>query len=177
MLTVLVLSALAPGQAAAPVLFNRDVRPLLSDRCFACHGPDKAHRKAGLRLDVREGALAEGAVVPGKPGESELIRRVTRKHGDEGHMPPRKTGKVLSAAEIELLRRWIKEGAPYERHWTLAALRRPAVPDVRDGQWANNAVDRFILARVEAAGLKPSADADRTTLIRRLTLDLTGLPP
>src|SRR5262249_45420546 len=87
------------------------------------------------------------------------------------------TGKVLRAAEIELLRRWIKEGAPYERHWTLAPLRQPPVPDVRDGQWGNNAVDRFILARIEAAGLKPSADADRTTLIRRLTLDLTGLPP
>jgi hypothetical protein len=175
MICLVLLSALAPGES--PVSFNRDVRPILSDRCFFCHGPDAAHRKAGLRLDLRESALEDGVIVPGKPERSELIRRINRKPGDKRQMPPHKSGKVLSAGEIELLRRWIAEGAKYERHWTLAPPGRPALPAVADAAWPSNAVDRFILARIEATKLRPSPDADRVTLIRRLTLDLTGLPP
>src|SRR4051812_25794527 len=111
---MLLLALLLP--AAPPVAFNRDVRPILADRCFACHGPDAAHRKAGLRLDTREGAMkVDGVIVPGKPGQSEFVRRVSLKHPDRGVMPPRKTGKAVAPREVELLRRWIAEGAAYER--------------------------------------------------------------
>src|SRR5262245_59549751 len=175
MLFPLLFAALAAGQTPPTVSFNRDVRPILSDRCFACHGPDAGHRKAGLRLDVREAALS--VITPGQPEKSELIDRITRKHGEDGHMPPRKSGKVLTASEIALLRTWIAQGAAYERHWTLAPPRTPPVPDVKDARWGHHPVDRFILVRIEAARQKPSDDADRVTLVRRVTLDLTGLPP
>jgi hypothetical protein len=163
-----------------PVNFDRDVRPILSDNCFACHGPDVNKRMAGLRLDVPAGPfqkLPSGrmAVIPGDPAKSELMERVTATNAL--HMPPESTGKKLSDAQIETLRAWIAGGAPYGRHWAFVPPRRPALPAVQDKTWPINSIDRFVLARLEQEGLKPSPIADRRTLIRRVTLDLTGLPP
>lgn len=161
--------------ATRRVEFNRDIRPILSSRCFACHGPDANQRKAGLRLDTLSGAKTGRAVVPGKPEQSQLVVRITA-NGDL-QMPPPSTGKVLTASEIGLLRRWIAQGAEYQAHWSYLPPRRPALPAVRNAAWCRNPIDRFILARIESAGLKPSPDADPATLIRRLSFDLTGLPP
>ncbi len=161
--------------------FNRDIRPILSDTCFTCHGPDEAQRKAKLRLDTRDGALAKlrsggHAIVPRKPGESELLRRILSTDASE-QMPPPKSNKKLTAVQIDLLKRWVEQGAEYAAHWAFVAPARPSLPKVQQGQWVRNDIDRFILARLEKEGLKPSPEADRTTLIRRLALDLTGLPP
>ncbi len=169
------------GSAAAAVDFNRDIRPILSDRCFACHGFDEKERQSGLRLDVREAALlpsdsGRAAIVPGDAGASELVRRILTDDPDD-RMPPAKTGKPLSAAESALLERWVAEGAEYQAHWAFVAPVRPAPPAVRRADWPRNEIDRFILARLEREGLEPSPEASRETLIRRLTLDLTGLPP
>lgn len=159
-----------PLAAAEPKLeFNRDVRPILSDKCFACHGPDSGHRKANMRLDVEEGARAVIA-------KGHVTARITSKDADEV-MPPPATNKQLAAKEIAVLKRWIDQGAPYEKHWAYAPPRRPVVPTVKDAKWGTNAIDAFILAKTETAGLAPSPDADSATLIRRLTFDLTGLPP
>ncbi len=162
------------------VQFNRDIRPILSDKCFACHGPDPTHREADLRLDTEDGASADlggyQAIAPGKPEESELITRITSQDADL-RMPPADSGKQLAAAEIETLTRWIAEGAKYQQHWSLVPPSRPVVPQVRAGDWPRNDVDRFVLARIEAAGLKPSPPADPVTLVRRLYFDLVGLPP
>jgi hypothetical protein len=173
-LATLLISLAAPAPAAPPVEFNRDVRPILADRCFPCHGPDAGHRKAGLRLDTAEGARS--VLAPGKPADSELYLRISRQKG-AGKMPPKKSGKDLSAAEVALLGRWIEEGARYEKHWSYAPLRRPAVPAVKDAAWPRNPIDRFVLVRIEAAGARPSPEAGRAALARRLYLDLTGLPP
>ncbi len=182
----ILVAALGPGAARAEqagpekVDFTRDIRPILANNCLLCHGPDASGRKADLRLDLREGALADlgghAAVVPGKPEKSELLRRVTAEDPDD-IMPPRKTGKKLSPSEIVLLRRWIEQGAPYARHWAFVKPERPAVPAVRDARWPRNDVDRFILARLEKEGLRPSPEADPYALVRRLSLDLVGLPP
>lgn len=181
----LVLGAclLAPALRAAdaPLNFNRDVRPLLSDRCFACHGPDEEDRQAGLRLDTRETAIAPldsgaAAIVPHDAGSSELVTRITSSDADT-MMPPPEVGKPLTAAEAVVLRRWIEEGAEYEIHWAFQRIERPEVPAVRDVAWPTTPVDRFILARLEAEGLRPNPEADPVTLARRLALDLTGLPP
>jgi mono/diheme cytochrome c family protein len=180
-LTPVIADERSDGKAAsAPLDFNRDIRPILSDRCILCHGPDSKARASALRLDTREGATADlggyAAIVPGQPDKSELVRRITSRDPGEA-MPPPKSGKKLTAREVELLRRWIAEGAAYERHWAFVPPRRPAVPDVKDAAWCRNEIDRFILARLEREGLKPSPEADRETLLRRLTLDLVGLPP
>ena len=164
-----------------PVGFARDVRPILSDHCFACHGPDDKARKAGLRLDTQEGAFAElesggRAIVPGKPGESELIARV-ESHDPEQQMPPKKFGKPISPEQIAVLRRWVEQGATWTKHWAFKPPQKPAPPAVKDAAWPINAVDRFILDRLEDEGLKPEPQASKTALIRRVTLDLTGLPP
>lgn len=176
----IVLSAVtAPGDDQ-PIDFGRDIRPILSDKCFFCHGPDPAHREADLRLDWKEGILADrggyAAVVPGKPDESELIARITA--DDESlKMPPVESGKSLTAEEVELLRRWIEQGAEWEGHWAYEPLVRPAVPAAKDASWPRQPIDRFILARLDQEELTPSHDTDRVTLIRRLSFDLTGLPP
>jgi hypothetical protein len=162
------------------VQFNRDVRPILSERCFACHGPDKQKRKADLRLDVAAVALAprdgRPAIVPHDPVKSELYRRITAQ-SVEDRMPPRKTGMTLSERQIETLRRWIEEGAEYEGHWSFIPPKRPPLPGVKNATWPRNDMDYFILSRLEKEGLFPSREADRAALIRRVTLDLTGLPP
>jgi hypothetical protein len=156
--------------------FNRDIRPILSDKCFACHGPDTTKLKGKLRLDLRDVAVARGAIVPGKPGESELVRRIHAAESDE-RMPPPKSNKTLSGAEKDLLTRWIAAGADYQVHWAFAPPRLAALPLVRDPAWPRNPIDHFILARLEKEGLSPSPEAAKAALIRRVTLDLTGLPP
>lgn len=174
------LSALAHG-AEPPLDFNRDVRPLLSDRCFACHGPDGEDRHAGLRLDLRETATAElesgtVAVVPENSAASELLARITSTDPDLV-MPPPHVGKPITPAEARILERWIAAGAEYRGHWAFERVEQPALPQVRDGSWPKTPLDRFILARLEAEGIAPAPEADRITLARRLALDLTGLPP
>lgn len=170
-----------PPAERSPVDFRRDVLPLLADRCFACHGPDEAARKGKLRLDRREDALrparsGEVPIFPGKATASELIRRI-HAEGPSERMPPPSSRKTLSPAERDLLRRWIDAGAPYATHWAFEKPRRPAMPKVRGEKWCRNPIDRFVLARLEAAGLTPSPEADRPTLVRRLSFDLRGLPP
>jgi mono/diheme cytochrome c family protein len=166
-----------PAAAKSAIDFSRQIRPILAENCFACHGPDDKARKAKLRLDTKNGALKHaGLIVPGKPDESELISRITSQESSE-HMPPAKSGKKLTTAQIEMLRKWIDAGAPWSEHWAFVAPKRPALPAVRDQAWAREPLDRFILARLEAEGLKPSPEADRVTLLRRATFDLTGLPP
>jgi mono/diheme cytochrome c family protein len=161
--------------------FTRDVRPLLSQHCFACHGPDAGSREAGLRLDRADAACAEldsgtFAVVPGKPEASELIARITTDDADL-RMPPATSGHTLSTEEIEVLRRWIAAGAKYDDHWSFRAVTRPEPPQVKNEAWVRNPIDNFIAARLEKAKLATSPEADATTLLRRLSLDLTGLPP
>jgi hypothetical protein len=161
-------AALCP--AADPVEFNRDIRPILSDNCFACHGHDASHRKAKLRLDVREAALAKEAFVPGKPEASELVKRLFLTDPDEV-MPPPDSHKTLSAEQKELLRRWVAEGAKYQNHWSFDAPVKPAAGAPAE------AIDALVEARLRTKGLRPVAEADRRTLARRLYLDLLGLPP
>ena len=173
-------SGLFAGKDLGGVDFARDIRPLLSDNCFACHGPDAKQRKADLRLDTREGALAyidgTSAVVPGKPSESELIRRVTTDDEDDLMLPP-DSGKKLDATQKALLQRWIAEGAEYELHWSYKPVTRPMPPRVKNGSFVLNDIDRFVLATLRTKGHEPAREADRRTLIRRLSFDLTGLPP
>ncbi len=162
------------------IAFNRDVRPIFSNTCFACHGPDENKREANLRLDVRESALTGGesgqpAIVPGEITRSEMVRRI-RHHEPEERMPPRESGLSLSSHQIEILERWIEQGAEYEPHWSHIKPGRPQLPTARDESWIKNPVDRFILAHLEDLGLRPSPQADRVTLLRRLSFDLTGLP-
>ena len=174
-------AALAGGPGGgAEVDFNRDVRPILSENCFACHGPDKGQRKADLRLDTKDGLLAEHDgvrnVVPGKPDESELYLRIIAHDPDE-RMPDPKSGKSLSPEQVAAIRGWIAQGAAYQGHWAYLKPRRPELPAPDGPESAPNPVDLLIRARLRAAGLAPSAEADRVTLIRRLSFDLTGLPP
>jgi mono/diheme cytochrome c family protein len=184
--SVIAGAGVARSTAAADrrIDFTHDIRPFLSNKCFACHGPDEAERKGGvdgLRLDSLAGAttdLGDGAkaVVPGDPAASRLIERVTSTDPDT-RMPPDGFGKPLSAEEIELLRQWIAQGAEYAPHWAYIAPRRPETPAVSNGDWPRNPIDNFIVHRLLAEGLAPSVEADRAALIRRVTLDLTGLPP
>jgi mono/diheme cytochrome c family protein len=156
--------------------YNRDVRPILAEYCFACHGPDSAARKADLRLDQRQAALDIGAFVPGKPEESALIARIFSENHEEV-MPPAETKKTLSAEQKETLRQWIAAGAEYQPHWSFIAPARPDAPTVTQSDWVKNPIDAFILARLEQAGLSPAPEADPRALFRRLSLDITGLPP
>ncbi len=161
--------------------FDRDIRPILSDNCYACHGPDEKQRKAGLRLDIEEGAFREledgiKAIVPEKPDESELIFRVEM-DDPTIQMPPPDFGKTLNAEQVGLLRTWIEQGAEWTSHWAFVPPKRPDLPAVAASEWPKSPTDRFILSRLEKAGLHPSPEADKETLIRRVTLDLTGLPP
>jgi hypothetical protein len=166
---------------AQSVQFNRDIRPILSDRCYTCHGPDEGKRKSKLRLDIESVAKSDlgghFAILPGKPGDSELIKRVS---SDElgRRMPPAYAGAArLSDREIDLLTRWIAQGAQWEKHWSFVPPVRPSLPEVRERTWPKNPLDYFVLARLERDGLKASPEADRRALIRRVSFDLTGLPP
>lgn len=176
-LSLLAGSWQAPAQE--PVRFNRDVRPILSDACFQCHGPDEKQRKAGLRLDVPPGQTGtpesgRPALVPGQPDASGMIRRILLSEDHEDHMPPMETGKQLTREQKDTLRRWIQEGAPYEGHWAFLAPVRPPVPRL---EGADHPVDAFLLERLQREGLGFQPQADKATLLRRVTLDLTGLPP
>ncbi len=180
-LVALIIPRAAPGQQSKGKLgFNRDIRPILSDNCFTCHGPDNNLRKARLRLDRGDGLQDDRGgrriIVPGKSAASELFRRITASDPDE-RMPPHTSNKHLTRNQIELIRRWLDEGGAYQKHWSLIAPRRPVLPTVKSASWVRNPIDRFVLARLEKEGLQPSAEADRRTLVRRLFLDLNGLPP
>jgi len=165
----------------APIDFNRDIRPIFSENCYACHGPDKNKRKAGLRLDREEDAFAklesgDHAIVPGDISKSKLLKLIVSPDDDE-RMPPPKTGKRLSKEQADLLRQWIEQGAKWKPHWAYIPPERPAIPSIKNKHWPKNEIDYFILARLEKEKLKPSSEADKNTLIRRVTIDLTGLPP
>ena len=164
----------------AAVDFSTQIRPIISSKCFKCHGPDEGSRKAKLRLDLRDEAIKERkgirAIVPRDLAASEVIKRITASDPDEV-MPPPKSGHKLSEAEIELLKSWIAQGALYSEHWAFVKPQRPALARVKQKAWTRNGLDSFVLVKLEKNGLKPSPQAERYTLIRRLSLDLTGLPP
>ena len=185
-LTFAVLAVALAGRAAADediVDFARDVRPILSAACFKCHGPDEKSAKLDLRLDTADGALKttsdRAAFVAGKPAESEALRRMTASDPDE-RMPPADSGKSLSEAQIAIVGRWVEQGARWSSHWAFTPPRRPALPQFSDAEatgWVRNPIDLFVLARLKQEGLSPSPEADKATLVRRLSLDLIGLPP
>jgi len=162
--------------AADRLAYNADVRPILAENCLSCHGPDSASRKADLRLDQRDAAIEMGAIEPGDPDASEMIRRILSDDESE-QMPPAETKKKLSSAQKAALVRWVREGAEYQPHWSFIAPQRRAPPEVKNRWWVRTPVDQFVGARLEAAGLSPAPEADRRTLARRVSLDLTGLPP
>ena len=168
------------GAAAATVDYNRQIRPILSDHCFACHGPDEKVRQAGLRLDSKEALFQDRdgyrIVTPGDADSSRLYQRISAEH-EAARMPPPGFDRKLDQNQVDLIRRWISEGAEARDHWAFVKPRRHSLPQVKRISWVRNPVDRFILARLESEGLEPSPEADRVTLIRRVTLDLTGLPP
>ena len=164
----------------ATINYNLDIRPILADNCYACHGPDAKSRQANLRIDTKVGAFSEPSgypvIVPGKPEESELHLRITS-NDDNYRMPPAGFNKTLTPEQIEAVTQWIREGAKWEEHWAFTTPVRPTPPDVKNRDWARNPIDAFILSRLEKEGLHPANEADKRTLIRRLSLDLTGLPP
>ncbi|NOZ38847.1 MAG: DUF1549 domain-containing protein, partial [Planctomycetes bacterium] len=165
-----------PPATGDALQYNRDIRPILVDACFACHGPDSASRKADLRLDQRDPAIEMEALLPGNPDESEMILRILSDDHDEV-MPPPETKKTLTQQQKQTLIRWVKEGAEYELHWSFLPPERSEPPTVNHASWVRNPIDQFIAAQVESAGLAPATEADRRTLARRVSLDLTGLPP
>ena len=172
----------ASGSEPLPetIQFDRHVRPILADNCFTCHGPDDAQRDSELRLDTKEGAFIDlggyRAIVPGEPAASELVRRITAEDEAE-RMPPAESGRTLTPRQISILKKWIQQGAAWQEHWAFTAPARPTLPEVRDVRWPRNAIDYFILSRLEQQGLRPSPEAGKESLIRRLSLDLIGLPP
>src|SRR5260221_2375821 len=175
------LIALRAVAAEPPINFSRDIHPILSENCFACHGPDEKARKAKLRLDTQEGAFKKhddiSAIVPAHPEQSEVVRRILTTDPDD-HMPPPDSGKKLTPRQIELLKQWIEQGADYTRHWSFQPIKAPPVPQISDlKSQIRNPIDNFILARLQKEGLSPSAEAPKHALLRRVTLDLTGLPP
>ena len=179
-LTFAVTAVLGAPQKNSGIQYNRDIRPILSENCFACHGTDSASRKAGLRLDHFEtgtNKLEDGAVaiVPGQPSQSELVRRIFAT--DDDQMPPEKINKILKPEQKALLKKWIASGAKYEPHWAFIPPVKAPLPKVKNQKWVANPIDDFILARLDQEKLKPNPAADKRTLIRRVSLDLTGLPP
>ncbi len=191
-LALLPIAALSMSLAAAPPptklkgtfkapTYNQDVRPILAENCFSCHGPDSAARKAGLRLDRFADATAKRssgqAIIPGDPVASGIMDRIRRPENDPLHMPPGAGHKSLSPTQINTLTRWIASGAKYEQHWSYLPIKRPKLPAVRNTKWVRNEIDRFTLAAMEARGLTPAPEADRRTLARRAAFDVTGLPP
>ena len=174
------IAILCSGGLSAGVDFNRDIRPILSDHCFACHGPDEHERKGKLRLDTSEGARkggeTESTIVPGNPDESELIHRIFSSDPDEV-MPPPKAQKDLRNAQKALLRQWVAEGGKYAEPWTYLPPKKHPIPAAQSPDRSENWIDSFILDRLRSEGLQPAPDADPVTLVRRLHFDLIGLPP
>ncbi len=180
-LTPVIFILFAAAATAAALSFNRDIRPILSNNCYQCHGPDSAARKAKLRLDRQADSRAElkggaRAIVPGDLSESELIYRITTDDADE-KMPPADSHRQLTAKQIELLKQWVKQGGKYEKHWSFIQPKAAPLPKVKLNKWTRNGIDHFILARLEAEGLKPAPEADKATLLRRASFDIIGLPP
>ncbi|WP_298868469.1 DUF1549 domain-containing protein, partial [uncultured Gimesia sp.] len=155
--------------------FSRDIRPLLSDNCFHCHGPDTKHREGDLRLDI-EAAAKASSISPGHSEKSELYTRISSTDPDL-QMPPAESNKKLTPAQVELFKRWIDEGAEWTSHWSFIAPKKSALPAVKNSKWVRNSIDQFVLSQIERQQGKPADAANRRTLIRRLSLDLTGLPP
>ena len=184
LLFLILNSSVSIGQLALTndkIDFNRDVRPILADKCFACHGADPKHVEAGLRLDQSESAIAKldsgnRAIVPGQSSASELVRRIRLTPDDDLRMPPVRSHKNLSQAEIQTLERWIDQGAEYKKHWAFVPAARPTLPTTTP-HWGVNAIDAFVSAKLQSEGLVPALEASRETLIRRASLDVTGLPP
>ena len=180
-LAVTASSAAQVSESSRTVDFQRDVRPILSDNCFQCHGPDEGTRTAALRLDTEEGAFARrpnGTIIaPGDLEASLLYQRITHENERMRMPPPALSNKTLSTEQIDVLRRWIEEGASWDQHWSFKRIERHAPPAVNNEAWVRSPLDRFVLARLEAEGLAPAPEADRRTLARRVALDLTGLPP
>ena len=176
----LVASALAESSASESagkkLEFNRDIRPILSENCYACHGPDKNSRKGKFRLDQREAALEKGAFKPGNPDDSELVRRINATNLDD-LMPPPDSNKHLTQAQKDKLKRWIAEGAEYQPHWAYIKPVRPEIPATNNAKWVRNPIDAFVLHDLEAQKMKPAKEAEKNILLRRLSLDLIGLPP
>ena len=177
---VLLLLILVSALSAEEIRFNRDIRPILSENCFFCHGQDPKHREAKLRLDVRAEALLEHdsgfAIVPTHPEKSEIIKRLLT-HNPDDQMPPPASNRKVTPAQIELIKRWISQGAPYEKHWAFIPPEKAPSPALTDRTWARQPFDRFVLAKLDAEKLKPSAEAKPGVWLRRASLDLTGLPP
>ena len=179
LLTVFILSGVSTAHAE-PISFSKQIRPIFSDRCYACHGPDAKTRKAGLRFDVETAAKAKNkesgniAIIPGKPAASEILKRLT---DPDQLMPPPESKLKMSKNEIALIRQWIAEGAKWERHWAFIPPVKSDLPKVQNAQWSRNEIDRFILHRLEAEKLQPTRPASKEHWLRRLTFDLTGLPP
>ena len=167
------------GQNDSPVSFNLDIRPVLADRCFACHGPDAESRQAGLRLDVAvgpEGAHGS-AISPGSVEDSELWHRITSDDEDVRMPPPDSHRDRLTPQQIETFRQWVMSGANYDGFWAFESLRRPPLPKIRQAAWSDHPVDLYVLRKLESVQRHPSDEADDRTLVRRVTFDLTGLPP
>ena len=163
--------------APPPINFDRQVRPILSDNCFMCHGPDEKHRMAGIHFDTKEGAFSKpGVITPGDSAHSKMYLRISNAN-EAMRMPPVYSGRKLTAAQIEILKNWIDSGAKWETHWAYVPPKRPDLPSVAAQNWVRTPIDQFVLARLEKEGLHPSPEADKATLLRRVTFDLTGLPP
>ncbi|MDA1015398.1 MAG: PSD1 and planctomycete cytochrome C domain-containing protein [Planctomycetota bacterium] len=176
LLSLMIVGGPARSHADEPLNFNRDIRPILSENCFYCHGQDAKKRKAELRLDLRDVAVKSGAIVPKQTAKSPLVERINSRD-PEMVMPPPSSNRRLTPQQKQLLERWIAEGAEYSTHWAYITPVRPPEPVVKQTAWDRNPIDRFVLAKLEAEGLAPSPEADRATLIKRLSIDLTGLPP
>ena len=159
-----------------PIDFNRDIRPLLSDNCFVCHGPDEESREADLRLDQDQHLLDGYTIIPGNANGSELVARIESKDPDQV-MPPAESEKSLTSSERALIRRWVEQGAEVSGHWAFEPPQHQELPDVSKANWVRNPIDRFVLSKLEAQGWQPSPPADPVTLARRVYLDLIGLPP
>ncbi len=158
------------------VHFSSDIQPILAEKCWKCHGVDEQSRQAELRLDLRDSAILSKAIIPGKPSQSQLIERILEQD-DSKRMPPPESKKSLSNSEIQLISDWIQQGAPYDKHWAFEKPVKPVLPATSGKSWSKDPIDAFVLARIEQQGWKPSPEADRATLLRRVSLDLTGLPP
>ncbi|MCX8511593.1 MAG: DUF1549 domain-containing protein, partial [Chthoniobacteraceae bacterium] len=169
-LVLLALLGLSPAvRGADAVQFSRDILPLLSENCLSCHGQDESHRKGELRLDLREAAVLKKAVVPGNPAESELIKRIVTTDVDEVMPPPKSHKAPLTQEQVDILKRWIAEGAVWGKHWAFELPRK--------GSTEGHPVDYFVRKKLQARSLQPSPEASKHTLLRRLSFDLTGLPP
>src|SRR5438105_1045049 len=179
LLPLLNVAVLTAAEPAKTIQFNRDIRPILSDNCYLCHGPAKSTRKAGLRFDTKEGAFADiggyHAIVPGKLEESQLWQRISAADPAK-KMPPAKSGRKLTERQVDLLRRWIEQGARWENHWSFIAPRPAPLPAIQRPHWPRNAIDHLVLACLEQNQLQPSPEAERETILRRVAFDLTGLP-